>query len=360
MRPFNDVTVVADSLPGGLQNVTKHVLHGMVLGEITDGHHLPQHATGSATHALWQENLTSLSRVNPRAAASRVRQMFSGPRRDHTHLVRWPHFSSSEPSGTDIVEQWRQHFVSVGSQSSGVFDEDFHDDVTRRFPALFAGPHHTGGQFDGPFSVAELVGALSRCAESAVGGDGLPYSLFKVTLPWWRSALLNLFNLCLHWNDVPTMWKHSVIVPVFKNRRPLSSRQLPTDLFGVMLLQSVGAYGPFQNSSSHLAAVAPLPGRFPLGCKHDGWLSDRRVAHAVCHPHFRRGHLQGIRHLLGGSDDGGVVLHGGPRAHVGLDCTFCAWDVLAGQKWCRFVRALAGLRYCPGQSAVSVALQHSR
>ena len=28
----------------GLQNVTKHVLHGM-LGEITDGLHLPQHAT---------------------------------------------------------------------------------------------------------------------------------------------------------------------------------------------------------------------------------------------------------------------------------------------------------------------------
>ena len=101
-------------------------------------------------------------------------------------------------------------------QSSGVFDEDFHDEVTRRFSALFAGPHDTGGQFDGPFSVAELVGALSRCAESAVGGDGLPYSLFKFPLPWWRSAWLNLFNLCLHWNDVPTMWKHSVIVPVFK------------------------------------------------------------------------------------------------------------------------------------------------
>ena len=93
---------------------------------------------------------------------------------------------------------------------------DFHDEVTRRFSALFTGPHDTGGQFDGPFSVAELVGALSRCAESAVGGDGLP--------------LLNLFNLCLHWNDVPTMWKHSVIVPVFKtgdhsvpgNYRPIS------------------------------------------------------------------------------------------------------------------------------------------
>ena len=144
--------------------------------------------------------------------------MFSGQsRRDNTHLARWP---QSEPSRTDIV----------GSQSSSVFDENFRNEVTRRFSALFVGPHDTGGQFDGPFSVAEIVGALSRCAKTAVGGDGLPYSLNKVALPWWRSALLNLFDLCFSWNDVPTMWKHSVIVPVFKtgdhsvpgNYRPIS------------------------------------------------------------------------------------------------------------------------------------------
>ena len=48
----NDVTVAADSLLGGLQRVTKHELLGMVLGEITDGLHQPQHAKVSATHAL--------------------------------------------------------------------------------------------------------------------------------------------------------------------------------------------------------------------------------------------------------------------------------------------------------------------
>ena len=63
------------------------------------------------------------------------------------------------------------------------------------------------------------------------------------------------------------------------------------------------------------------PGRFPLGYKHDGWLSDGRVC---------------------GSNDGGVVLHGGPRVHVGLDCTFCSWHVLTGQMWFRSVKALAG------------------
>ena len=99
----------------------------------------------------WQENITSLSRANPRAAASRVGQMFSGQSRRHnTHVVWWPQFSSSEPSRTDIEEQWRRHFVSVGSQSSSVFDKEFHEEVTRRFLALFVGPKDIGGQFDGP------------------------------------------------------------------------------------------------------------------------------------------------------------------------------------------------------------------
>ena len=70
----------------------------------------------------WQENIASLSRVNPRAAASRVRQMFSGQSgRDDTHLV-WPQLTSSEPSRTDIAEQWRQRFVPVGSTRSSMVE----------------------------------------------------------------------------------------------------------------------------------------------------------------------------------------------------------------------------------------------
>ena len=58
----------------------------------------------------------------------------------------------------------------------------------------------------------------------------------SIALPWWRSALLNLFNLC-HWNDVPTMWKHNVIVLVFKTGDHSVPGNHRTDLFGVMLLQ---------------------------------------------------------------------------------------------------------------------------
>ena len=33
--------------------------------------------------------------------------------------------------------------------------------------------------------------------DSAVGLDGVPYSLFKVPFPWWQRALLNFFDLVL-------------------------------------------------------------------------------------------------------------------------------------------------------------------
>ena len=47
---------------------------------------------------------------------------------------------------------------------------------------------------------------------------------------WWKRTLLNLFNLVLSWGVVPTLWKRSIVVPIFKrgdaglatNYRPIS------------------------------------------------------------------------------------------------------------------------------------------
>ena len=203
MRRFNDVTIAVDSQACVARN-----------GAWRDHSRAPSAAAPerfriarTAFHRVvrrcqnqfwseWQENITSLSRVNPRAAASRVPQLFSGqstititkrqcvhsctqlvnysgrtwayqqlgkkgPQHDHTHLVRWPQWAPSEPSRTDTLEQWQQHFISVGSQSSSVFDEEFHEVVLKRFSALCADPHVTEGQFDGQFAVSELCGVRS-------------------------------------------------------------------------------------------------------------------------------------------------------------------------------------------------------
>ena len=76
--------------------------------------------------------------------------------------------------------------------------------------------------FDSPFKTSELRCALSRCIESAVDFDGLPYSFFKVMFSWWQSALVKLFNLVLAWGAVPSLWKRSIVVFIFKQGDPSS------------------------------------------------------------------------------------------------------------------------------------------
>ena len=87
----------------------------------------------------WQDRVANLSRVNPRAAASAVLHTFrqGQSRRDQTHCVRWP-------QGQDPLEQWRQHFMSVGVRSSSQFDSSFHAEITRRFADLPALPPVAG------------------------------------------------------------------------------------------------------------------------------------------------------------------------------------------------------------------------
>ena len=86
---------------------------------------------------------------------------------------------------------------------------DFFQSLSLRFAALTSSGE--SGRFDAPFSYNELVAALSRCHESS-GADGLPYSAFKVTLPWWRHLLLSFFNLILRFAVVPSAWKSSLVV----------------------------------------------------------------------------------------------------------------------------------------------------
>ena len=167
--------------------------------------------------ADWQERLASLSRSCPRVAASMVRQTFSSPGRHASH-VTWGLPSSTPVASSVSAANWRQHFASVGANSHS-FDEDFFEEVSQRFRDINS--HQVvPGLFDAPFSPSELRRALNLCFDSAVGADGLPYSVFKTNFPWWQSAVLLFFNLVLSWGVVPTLWKRSIVVPVFKRGDP--------------------------------------------------------------------------------------------------------------------------------------------
>ena len=84
-----------------------------------------------------------------------------------------------------------------------------------------------------------------------LGLDGVP------PFPWWQRALLNLFNLVLSWRVVPTLWKRSIVVPVFKRVTPVSP---PT--IALSLLHRAAS---ISSSIAHLFPSRRLSGRIPMG-----------------------------------------------------------------------------------------------
>ena len=176
-----------------------------------------------------------------------VRQTFSSPGRvDHASHVKWGLPSSTRVASSVFAANWRQHFASVGANSHS-FDEDFFEEVSQRFRDINS--HQVVlSLFDAPFSPSELRRALNLCFVLIPlwGADGLPYSVFKTNFPWWQSAILLFFNLVLPWGALPTLWKRSIAVPVFKRGGPVS-HQFSPHFSGQLLFQNLLALGSREN-----------------------------------------------------------------------------------------------------------------
>ena len=95
------------------------------------------------------------------------------------------------------------------------FDDAFFQSILARFDVVVSSPM-IPGLFDALFSSSEFRHALTQCVDSGVGLDGLPYSLFKANFPWWQEAIVSFLNLTPAWGVVPSLWIHSIAVPVFK------------------------------------------------------------------------------------------------------------------------------------------------
>ena len=162
----------------------------------------------------WLDSVQSLSHRDPRLASSLIRCTFRSSTAPpnlcnmNLRVVR-----SSALSAHEAGSHWRAHFAFPPTGNC-VFSDDFFQSLSLRFAALTSSLE--SGRFDAPFSYNELVAALSRCHESAPGADGLPYSAFKVSFPWWRHLLLSFFNLVLRFAVVPSAWKSSLVVPLLK------------------------------------------------------------------------------------------------------------------------------------------------
>ena len=243
------------SRDGGQTTVSRRWWLAMLPGETTEGptrvkimHVFSSHrlhfdrlvrSTRRRFWRCWQDEIAQLRTQDPQACASRIRRCFRVPTTQHVPhgTMQW---RAEIADHTRPCDGWRAHFSSVNTSSTHEdFSADFYSSMTGRFFELTA--DRSPGDFDAPFSASELSRALNFCHDSTPGQDGLPYRAFQSHLPWWRASLLLFFNLVLEWNVVPSAWKLSHVVPVFKHGDA-------SDL----CIQNFRAIGTWKDRTSHL------------------------------------------------------------------------------------------------------------
>ena len=199
-----------------------------------------------------------------------------------------------------------------------MFSDDFFQSLSLRFAALTSS--RDSGSFDAPFSYNELVAPLSRCHDSAPGADGLPYSAFKVSFPWWRHLLLSFSNLILRFAVVPSSWKSSLVVPL---ERPRLLRLLSSHISRLLCFQSLRASGPRSHRTTHFSTVGRARW-FPLGRRHSGLQLRGLRESPPSGPHLccLRRHQESLRLLLGRSHVGASPRRGHLRSSLAPPCQF--------------------------------------
>ena len=99
-----------------------------------------------------------------------------------------------------------------------------------------------------PVTEAEIRGLISSLPSGkAPGEDLIPLDLFKAFSDWWAPVLAKVFTQINKLGKMPSGWKSSIIVPIFKkgdrtgpqNYRPISLLDVSPKLYSKFLLQKL-------------------------------------------------------------------------------------------------------------------------
>ena len=146
----------------------------------------------------WLGSATSLSHRAPKlpCSLSHPARTFRSPgvTPDLCH-VQWHALPSREARS-----HWHTHFSSAGDS---LFSDDFFHSLSVSRLSL---PCTNQADSMLPSFTTNSLPHCSRCHESALGDDCLPYSLFKVSFPRWRHLVISFFNLVFPFAVVPSAW----------------------------------------------------------------------------------------------------------------------------------------------------------
>ena len=271
----------------------------------------------------WLDSVQSLSHRDPRLASSLIRRTFRTPTTPPNLCnMNWGGVRSSasplmmqEPTGVPtLLPPLQRTACSLMTSSSHSLSVSRHS----RLHMSRADLTH--------LSLTELVAALSKCHESAPGADGLPYSAFKVSFPWWRHLLLSFFNLILRFAVVPSAWKSSLVVPLFKrdgdptffdSNRPISLASCAFKVFEHLVHARIA---PHISPQLDVSQGGFRWGADTLVCS---LVDSLRLRHQSG-PHFCcfHWHQESFRLLLGRSHIGSSPWRGHLRSSLASPCQF--------------------------------------
>ena len=104
----------------------------------------------------------------------------------------------------DVLKRWREHFDLI-------CNEEFpHPPISEASPIQGAVPQIT---------IAEVEAAIHFMKNGkATGPDDIPSEAWKKMGPCGAEFLSNFFNKCIEENEIPTTWKTSVTIPIWKGK----------------------------------------------------------------------------------------------------------------------------------------------
>ena len=87
-----------------------------------------------------------------------------------------------------------------------------------------------------PFSMKELVSALSKCKDTAPGADDIPYAMLKNASWEFKVFLLNVINRLWKESIYPSVWEMAIILPFLK---PGKDSKLPSNYRPISLTSCI-------------------------------------------------------------------------------------------------------------------------